>query len=441
MPLLDDFLGGLWIPQGVDVTVPANALVEADNVGEYLPTGGVRGRRGQERYMSSQWSGRNILDMWRHYPRTGQPTLLIAGDNGTTVEWQTVSDSTRARSAITTGTGFATGAHWSLVNWPAQLKTFLVNGVDDMQEFNGSTMAATAAGVAPKGPYITVHNSRLWVVEATNPNWSIFASEIDTEATWPSDNQISVNDPLGGTITGLVSRDEVLIIFKSTALYRYQGDVDSEGQLSLYSTQGCTAPKTIANTPYGIVYLGRGGLYLTDGVSADSAELSLPLRPLFNTRTADISFSQAVGIWNPVRQQYYLRLSPEHDYVYVLSRLVLGNGTVIWLWSRWTNHPMNSGLVYQGSSDPNRVLAGTSDGYVNEWLTTTRDFGADFSLHIRTVARLINADSRTSMNPLREPREGRVRTVYALYRARTEDAFTCSLYYNNVQSADVTFTI
>ena len=69
-----DFSGGLWIPAdpedaqpALDLTIPPNGLVTADNV-EYLGNGGVRGRRGRVRVNSVPLPG-PALALFRHYPR------------------------------------------------------------------------------------------------------------------------------------------------------------------------------------------------------------------------------------------------------------------------------------------------------------------------------------------------------------------------------------
>ena len=81
MPSLrfQDFSGGLWVPaeQGSSneqpgFAVPANALLQADNV-EYLPSGGIRGRRGRTlRTGAPIANADSVIGLWRHYGRRGQ---------------------------------------------------------------------------------------------------------------------------------------------------------------------------------------------------------------------------------------------------------------------------------------------------------------------------------------------------------------------------------
>jgi len=86
---IQDFSGGLWIPgeagssnEQPGFAVPSNALLKADNV-EYLPSGGVRGRRGRTLRNGTVLADTEILALWRHYGRTGQASSIKTPTNAT----------------------------------------------------------------------------------------------------------------------------------------------------------------------------------------------------------------------------------------------------------------------------------------------------------------------------------------------------------------------
>lgn len=431
------FQDGLWVVEaGQEYQVPANALTQADNV-EFLQDGSVRGRRGVLKYNSSAESGA-IKGMWRHYPRTGTAKLLVATDVGSTVTLRVGDDGAGTFANVTSGTGLTDAYHY-FANWPAKNKTFITNGTDEMKEYDGSTLATTASGTAKKGPYLTVHKSRLWATDPSELTHSVYASDVNDEDTWDAASHLSVNDPQGGTIKGLASFMDFLVILKDTSLFRFTGDISTTvgAQLALYSDIGCVAPNTVSVSPYGIFFLAKDGLYLTDGVNPVPDEMSRPIRPLFRARATNTTYASAVGAWDPYRQRYVLTLDPSASTGYILQRVPLltenpftGERTrVAWCWSKHTNLAANAMVAWDGAGDSGQFLIGSQDGFVRYTDTGTQDDGVAIAAVIKTASRLMDKDGRT----------GRVYRAKVNHRAAV--TLSGELYYDNEAAADTTFTI
>lgn len=419
-----DFSGGLWVATGNEMEVPGNALITADNV-EYMITGGVRGRRGRTAYNASALGG-SVVSLWRHYPRTGSPALLAAVDDGANIAFYLGDDSAGTFSAISGGGSLTTGKRWAFANWPAKNKTFMVDGVA-MKTYDGSVVAAGPAA-AKVGPYIALHNSRLWATTPGEINYSVYASDIDDETTWTGTNHLACNDDQGGSIVGLCSYQGVLLILKTTSLFRYLGDPLTASKLTNYSSRGCIAPLSVQVTPFGVIFVGRDGVYLTDGISSQCADLSASIKSLFVTRAVNQTYGNAIGIWNESKNQYYLKLDPTSSDLYVLTRIqIIGQQAPVWIWSHFTNHPMNCGVAWGSDADKGEVVFGTTDGFVDYINKGVDDKGTPYTSTIRTSARLIDPQQR---------RIGRVYRTKVL--SRGTGALTGALYYDT-NSSGVSF--
>lgn len=424
------FAGGLWLPEGREFGVPPDALLIADNV-EYLTSNGVIGRRGRTKLNSSALSG-PIRALWRHYPRTGTKNTLAFVDVGASVTAFKADDDSGTFASATTG--LPDDAYWGFANWPAKNKTFLTPSSGGLREWDGSAVSAvTPSGtnevtLTDLGPYITVHKSRLFATHVDELNYSVYASEINDETTWLALSHLALNDPQGGATTGLVGWNDFLILFKEASLFRFVGDISTTltAQLGAYSDRGCVAKNSIAVTPYGIIYVGRSGVYITEGTSPNPPELSLPIKSLFIGRNSTpINYANAVGRWYQNKQQYVLKLDPTDQDAYVLQRVeVLDNNPyvdsrsrVAWLWWHHTNLPMISANVWESETDDGRLVTGDESGYVHIYDRGTTDDGTAIEATLQTSS--LPIDTTVSRNPEKSAmfRSGRVRRIHVLHRA------------------------
>lgn len=267
-----------------------------------------------------------------------------------------------------------------IVYWPEKGKIFMFDGTNPMLEWAGGDTAGAVnpvtevptgsdlESIAPrKGPFACLHQSRLWATDPSELQYSVYASKVNDEQTWYPDVHLGVNDEGGGEITGLASLGEILVILKSTSVFTFIGNADGIGGQPLgvlrqVSTRGCVAPDSVQVTPYGVIFVGREGVYITNGSEVES--VSDAIKPLFVGRTADNVYTTAVGLYYPKRDQYWLKLDPDADEGYVLHRVSSG-----YAWTRIPALPMTCGTVFAG--DEGQMYVGDSNGYI--WL---RDTGA-----------------------------------------------------------------
>lgn len=425
MLTLDNFSGGLWIADQAQFTMPANALLIADNL-EYLPSGAIRGRRGRAKYNASLLAG-SVLSLWRHYPRSGTPATLAAFVNGANVDFKhdTIGDGTF--SAVTGGTGFTAATRWHFANWPSKNKTFLANGSNTMRSYNG--VIADMGATPKKGPYLTVWQSMLWATEPTELNYSVYASDVDDETVWPAANHLNVSDPQGGLITGLAPWQDQLIILKSTGLWRFYGEIGFGGNLAQYSDIGCTSPETVQVTPYGILFVGRQGVYITDGTQAGTREISNPISPVFVFPSSQGVFSGAIGIWFARRDQFWFTFTAGFLPTFIATRNPNSNASPRWPWANYSGLAMNCACVWDSEAEDGRLLIGDTTGQVWTADTGTTDDGTAIATTTKLAARFLDPEFQ---------RFGRVTAVKTLHRGSVP--LSGVIEYDASGLSDVTFT-
>ena len=347
-----------------------------------------------------------------------------------------------------TGTGFTTITGGTLANpslrprivaWPQKGKLFCFDGTNPVTEYNGVDMQTTPTRkddlgiyeyIPPRrGPYACLHKNRIFATDPGELAFSVYACDVNDETTWRPQVQLAANDERGGAITGLASYGDALIIFKNTCLFRFLGDPEfGAAQLSRYSEVGCVAPDSIQVTPFGVIFVGREGVWLTDGENVTL--LSRAIRPLFVGRDSETLHTDAVGVYYPRREQYWLKLSPASD-GYVLQRVAIlteGGETTQLAWSRIPSLNMNCGAVWGSAADDGQLYLGDQIGFV--WL---RDVGADDNGSSYTTGIL------TSQRYVHERRlEGRINRLKPLYRGAAP--LTGAVRYDQAATDDVAFT-
>jgi hypothetical protein len=423
-----NFLGGLWVADSPEVVAPANALRVADNI-DYLPSGAIRGRRGRIKYNATPLPD-DVYSLWRHYPRTGAPATLAAVKDGAQVNLYHDTASNGTFSVIAGGTGFANDMPFRFAFWPSKNKTFLTNGVATMRTYAAGTL--TDLGSTPKkGPYLTVWQSRLWATDPNELNYSVYASEINDETTWPAGNHLNLSDREGGLITGLLGVNDKLILLKTTGLWRFHGDITFGGSLAQYSDEGCIAPNTVQPWPGGVIYLARAGFRVTDGERSTPLDVSPGLQALFVQRADQTIYSTAVGISYARRNQYLCSLEAGQSPAYVLTRITSPDGKTTALpWAKNTVLGMQSACAWDAESEDGTLLVGDRAGQV--WIVDANsptDNGVSFTSTIETVPQLLD--------PL-ALRSGRVTTVRTIHRATEALNGLVSYYYTGTGTESFT---
>lgn len=427
--LFASFAGGLWKEEGREFSVPTDALLIADNL-EYLRSGAIIGRRGRTKLNSSALPG-PVLALWRHYPRSGTKNTMAFVDIGASVSvWRADGDS---GTFVEDTTGLADDARWNFANWPAKNATLLVSSGGGLRHWNGTTVAAVSPDgdnevtLTDLGPYITLHKSRLFATHVDELNYSVYASEVNDETLWLSASQLSANDPQGGLITGLASFVDYLLVLKEASLWRFVGDIGTgiTAQFQRYSDTGCVAPDSVAVTEYGVLFVGKRGVFLTDGVDPNPPEMSLPIRSLWVSRDSEEVYSSAVGRWYPKKQQYVLKLDPADSDAYVLSRVeflkenpfVNESSRVAWVWSHHTNLPMDCAAVWASETDDGRLITGDDSGYVHIYDSGSTDDGTAITTTLQTAGAPIDNLADRNQDLAARARSGRATDCRVLHRA------------------------
>ena len=422
---LTNFLGGLWVPPYFTAQAPNNALITADNI-EYGHTGAVQGRRGRTLYGTLP---AKAISLWRHYPRTGSPATLAAVDNGASVELRHDTASNGTFATVTGGAGLATGKRLFFTNWGSKDRSFFANGVG-LYSYNGVITNVVQTGPQITGPYVVVHQSRLFGTKADEINYSVYATDVNDELTVNAANQLNVSDPQGGSITGLASLPDRLLILKNTSLWVMLGDIKFSAILTKLTETGCVAPLSIAQAPYGVFFVGRSGVYLTDGQRPEPIDLSGPIRSLFTPPTTNVSYPNAVGIYYARKDMYKVKLDPAHGYTYCLQRIqVPGARGVVWAWSRNTNEPLVSGNVWDSEGDTGDPYVSDSGGNVYRADSGATDAGVAYASVVQPVSLRLSDELSV----------GHVHYVHLLYRG--SGAATVGLRYNNAAADDLTLSL
>lgn len=114
--------------------------------------------------------------------------------------------------------------------------------------------------------------NRLFVVDSSQPNRVYFSQELaEGYAVEFSPDLFIEVDPFGGDINGLIVMDDVLVVFKETAIFVVGGagplavpelgDGFTAPQL-VTSDVGCVSPDSVGYTPIGVCFQSQKGIYL-----------------------------------------------------------------------------------------------------------------------------------------------------------------------------------
>jgi hypothetical protein len=116
-------------------------------------------------------------------------------------------------------------------------------------------------GSVPVGTILYYHLNRVWIATGNTLYWS----DIGDPRVWPTQNVIKLDPDDGDQITGLAKLGTNLIVFKRKKIYLIYDDVTGYNR-TISTTIGANAPKSIAETPQGIMFMDRNsGPCVTDG--------------------------------------------------------------------------------------------------------------------------------------------------------------------------------
>lgn len=231
------FTGENKIP-AIEQLQPDQLLVAYNTVG--TPDYGLQSRKGKTRLNAASLGAGPIRGLWR-YVKAGGSAYLVAL-HGTTLYAGTWAGGTAAVTFASIKTGLSATAPLRGVVWKDNL--ILTNGVDNPFRYDGST-CTDLSGTPPKSAQVKVYASRLFFVDAANPNWLRW-SGLESFDTWDALDVINVRDNDGDQITGLAPMPGGIVIFKRNSAWTLYGNSKDDMQLvQLSDSVGCVAPDSI----------------------------------------------------------------------------------------------------------------------------------------------------------------------------------------------------
>jgi hypothetical protein len=402
--VLDDFVEG-WVTALTDGPVAAGTPKQFANV-----TNGIwyvnqenkvvpRGRRGFTALNATAIdSDVNNKIKGLHHFALGNFSQYLAHGEGTNRRFYVSADG-GATWGVATGTPtFGAGVPlWTqFVSWPTRAFAIAVTMYEDedstatgaMYYWNGTTFTALVqTGVQMNDGPIAIYRERLAGTRSDTRGKELYFTNPDQETVVDVARTVAVNDGSGSRIMGLVADQDRLTILKERSLWYVLGDPGTTSANSLkvkYAPDGPgpTSRRSVAATPWGILYVGRQGVYLTDGVSPTPIGVTGPLRSRFRTRSSDTFFGKSVGVYIPEIQQYWLKLDPDDSLIYVLSRLDVPGDKTILIWSTHDSNitggfPLASGAIKQRpDADAGKLMVANNKGKVYVVDTGSTDDGS-----------------------------------------------------------------
>ena len=198
---------------------------------------------------------------------------------------------------------------------------------------------------APACQTSTLYRSRLWFVDAENPNVLWYSKPViqNTPVEFTDLQTFYVAPTIGvqgstGPITALSSMDDKLIIFKENAIYYINGngpDVtgannDYSDPILVTSTVGCTNQRSIVFTPNGLMFQSNKGIWVL-GRDLNTNYIGAPVEA-FNSYLVISSVS--VPNTNQIRFALDNGVMLMYDYYYNQ-------------WGTFTNLNSLSGIIYK----------------------------------------------------------------------------------------------
>lgn len=196
-------------------------------------------------------------------------------------------------TSLDSGLTSATAVDWaSFDDKNLGMQDVMVNGTEERRTSDGSTFA-DVGGSPPNFKYISDYQRFLFGGghDAGHLRWC----EAENLASWPSANEIIVND----NISGLIWFGRSLIMFCDSSFHHITGTDENGMTISYSNTEvGCASFRSIVVTPLGLFWWSnRGMMWSPDGYRVHNPTLSL-IPQTFNSLDAS-KFSRVHGIFSP----------------------------------------------------------------------------------------------------------------------------------------------
>jgi hypothetical protein len=196
-------------------------------------------------------------------------------------------------SSLDSGLTSATAVDWaSFDDKNLGMQDVMVNGTEERRTSNGTSFSAVG-GTPPNFKYISDYQRFLFGAghDAGHLRWC----EAENLASWPTANEIIVND----SISGLIWFGRSLIMFCDSSFHHITGSDENGMTISYSNTEvGCASFRSIVVTPLGLFWWSnRGMMWSPDGFKVHNPTLS-KIPQTFKSLDEQY-FNRVHGVFNP----------------------------------------------------------------------------------------------------------------------------------------------
>lgn len=198
-------------------------------------------------------------------------TDIPLGPTGTTIRYIYRTEGQASRAAV-----LAQTAYFQVDDIADNTTTAFNDAIADatIATDPAPTWATVSAGTnltPPKGAYAYIHRERLWLSRTPTDKSTTYYSHAFKPQVFDPNDYFEVRPDDGDEITATTEFLGLFTIFKTNTIQKIYTDQVSDTNWSLstpFSYIGTPAPFSVANTPEGIFYYGREGLYTFTGQSS-----------------------------------------------------------------------------------------------------------------------------------------------------------------------------
>lgn len=207
------------------------------------------------------------------------------------------------------------------------LTLIIPNNIDDFvfDPTLDSALGAAAPRVGTSIPlpattprFADVFLSRLVLAGDPAAPHTVFLSNQNNPEQFSEGDAISL-PPQGGQVTGLKAHYAMLLVFREKSLDVIGTDLQAS---VLLAGVECLAPHSAINTPHGIVFAARDGLYLVQGGLQGGAQVAVhklsehpTIASVWSRQVASSGpmLVRSCAVWDAGRQEYWLQVPPNGD--------------------------------------------------------------------------------------------------------------------------------
>lgn len=283
--------------------VPISELV--DGVNWMIDENGALVKRlGYQSWGDSDAIGAGVLEQATFNPSSGAVAALFYCDDGNV--YSSPGDGTFTSIA----SGLSTSARPTFAMLAD--KIYWSNGVDAIQQWDGTTLTPVTDGDAPKPKYLAVWRNRLWGAGDPAHPHRVAWSDIAAPTSWNSLNIVDIYSPHGDEITGLAAAPNIgaafdgsdgVLVYMNRSTHRVFDDTDNTvgasglggANVLVDAGVGTSSHRSIAALNGRIYSVNPNGVYSTDGHDTQRLESSR-LGPFFHNGVNPGGLEDAIGI-------------------------------------------------------------------------------------------------------------------------------------------------